>query len=59
MASAAEREILACSLASIEGRGPPPDSVALLDAKRKRATANDLFKVAMEAMQVQAGRLKR
>lgn len=58
-ASAAEKAVLAASLASIERRGPPPDEAAVADARRKRGVANDLFKVAMDVIRDQANKLKR
>jgi hypothetical protein len=58
-ATAAERAVLADSLRSIEAMGNSPAVYHLEKARRRRAIANELFEIAMEAMGAQGNALQR
>ena len=57
-ASAAERLVVAASLAAISEKGVPPSPPEIAYAKRLRAIANDLFAVSMAEFAARAAAIK-
>jgi hypothetical protein len=49
-ATAAEKDMLNASILALDGKGEPPSQAEALRVKRLRATADDLFQLAMAQM---------
>jgi hypothetical protein len=58
-ASAAEKSLLASSMLAIDGKGEIPQDAERDRVRRLRATANDLFHLAMNEMQQRAAAAQR